>query len=143
MKRFVIERLNKCSRWSELSFLSSVNTLVRMQYGPVALLISRVERICLISSLSVGDRKRELGISFVRGISVIFIWIFYFSLGFLLIVLKYLLKIFAILFGLSIVSFWKVSKVGVIDHELLIEIALFMPFQVFLILFKLLSKCLV
>ena len=47
---------------------------------------------------------------------------------------------FAILFGLSRVSFGKVSNVGVIDEELLIEIILLMPFQVFLILVKSLSK---
>ena len=36
----VNERLNKSARWSEISFLSSFNTLVGMLYGAVALLIS-------------------------------------------------------------------------------------------------------
>ena len=41
---------------------------------------------------------------------------------------------------LSIVSFWKLSKVAVINEELLIEIILLMLFQLFLIMIKLLSK---
>ena len=40
--------LNKLPSWSEISFLSSFNTLVGMLYGPAALLISRDERISLI-----------------------------------------------------------------------------------------------
>ena len=53
----VNERLNKSASWSEMSFLSNFNTLVGILYGPVALLISSDERISLISSLSVGERK--------------------------------------------------------------------------------------
>ena len=33
---------------------------------PVALMISRDERLNLISSLSIGEKKKELGFSFVR-----------------------------------------------------------------------------
>ena len=53
------------------------------------------------------------------------------------------MKIFAFPFGSSIVSFWKVSKAGVIDEELLTEIILLIHFQVFLILVKMLSEYLV
>ena len=60
------ERLKKSARWSEISFLSGFNTLVGILYGTVALLISSDKRISLISSLSVGERKKELGFSFVR-----------------------------------------------------------------------------
>ena len=62
----VNERLNKSGSWSEMSFLRSFNALVRILYRPVALLISIDERISLISSFSVGVRKKELGFSFVR-----------------------------------------------------------------------------
>ena len=62
----VNERLNKSASWSEISFLSSFNTLVGILYGPVALLISNDEIISLISSLSVDERKKGLGFSFVR-----------------------------------------------------------------------------
>ena len=47
-------------------FLSNFNTLVGILYGPVAFQISSDERISLISPLSVGERKKELGFSFVR-----------------------------------------------------------------------------
>ena len=63
---FVNERFNKSVSWSEISFLSSFNVLVETLYGPVASLISRDERINLISSLSVSGRKKEFGFSFVR-----------------------------------------------------------------------------
>ena len=62
----VNERLNKTASWSEISFLSSFNTLVGILYGPVALLISSDERICLITSLSTDERKKEFGFSFER-----------------------------------------------------------------------------
>ena len=62
----VNERLNKTASWLEISFLSSFNTLVGILYGPVALLISSDERICLITSLSAGERKKEFGFSFAR-----------------------------------------------------------------------------
>ena len=62
----VNERLNKTASWSEISFLSSFNTLVGILYGPVALLISSDERICLITSLSTDERKKEFGFSFAR-----------------------------------------------------------------------------
>ena len=48
--------LNKLPSWSEISFLSSFNTLVGMLYGPAALLISRDERISLIFSFSDGEK---------------------------------------------------------------------------------------
>ena len=59
----VKERVNKSASWS---FLSSFNTLIRILYGPVALLVSIDERISLISSLFVGERKKEFGFSLVR-----------------------------------------------------------------------------
>ena len=62
----VNERLNKSASWSEISFLSSFNTLIGILYGPVALLISSDERISLISSLSAGETKSEFEFSFVR-----------------------------------------------------------------------------
>ena len=52
----VNEILNKLPSWSEISFLSSFNTLVGMLYGPAALLISRDERISLIFSFSDGEK---------------------------------------------------------------------------------------
>ena len=62
----VNEILNKLPSWSEISFLSSFNTLVGMLYGPAALLISRDERISLIFSFSDGEKQKELGFLFVR-----------------------------------------------------------------------------
>ena len=62
----VNERLDKTASWSEISFLSSFNTLAGILYGPVALLISSDERICLITSLSTDERKKEFGFSFAR-----------------------------------------------------------------------------
>ena len=58
------------------------NIIFKQFYGPVALLISRDERISLITSLSAGERKKEFGFSF-KVISVIFMQIFYFSPGLL------------------------------------------------------------
>ena len=55
----VNEGLNKSASWSEISFLSSFNTLVGTLYGSVALLISSDEIVSLISSLSFGKRKKE------------------------------------------------------------------------------------
>ena len=49
----VKERSNKSASCSEISFLSIFKTLHRILYGPVNLLISREERINLISSLLV------------------------------------------------------------------------------------------
>ena len=63
---FVNKRLNKSASWSEISFLSNFNTLVGILYGPVALLISCDERISLIVSFSVGERKKKFGFSFLR-----------------------------------------------------------------------------
>ena len=51
------ERLNKSASCSEIPFLSIFKTLLGILYGPVDLLISREERINLISSLLVGERK--------------------------------------------------------------------------------------
>ena len=59
------EGLNKFASWSEISFLSSFNTLVGILYGAVALLISRDWRVSLIS-FCTGERKQELGFLFVR-----------------------------------------------------------------------------
>ena len=61
----VKERLNKSARCSETSFLNMFETLVGIMYGPVDLLISREERMNLISSFLVGERKNKLGFSFV------------------------------------------------------------------------------
>ena len=61
----VNERLNKLADRSEI-FLTSFDTLVVILNRPVALLIPRDKRISLISSLSVGERKKELEFSFVR-----------------------------------------------------------------------------
>ena len=68
---FVNKRLNKSASWSEISFLSGFNTFVGILYGPVALLISSDERISIISSISVRERKKELGIFVCEVISVI------------------------------------------------------------------------
>ena len=58
-------RLNKLASWSEISFLSSFNILFGILYGAFALLISRDQRISLVFSLSVKERKKGLGFSFV------------------------------------------------------------------------------
>ena len=52
----VKERSNKSASCSEISFLSIFKTLHRILYGPVNLLISREERINLISSLLVKEK---------------------------------------------------------------------------------------
>ena len=57
----VKERLNKPANCSEMSLLSIFITLLGTLYGPVDLLRSREERINLISSLSVGERKNVSG----------------------------------------------------------------------------------
>ena len=62
----ITERLNKSASWSDISFLSSFNTLIGILYRPVALLISSDERISLIPSLSVGETKNKFRFSFVR-----------------------------------------------------------------------------
>ena len=62
----VNEKLNKSASWSNISFLWSFIVLVGTLYGPAALLISSVERISLISTLSVGERKNEFRFSFVN-----------------------------------------------------------------------------
>ena len=62
----VNKRLSKSASWSEISFLNNFNTLAGILYGPVALLISYDERISLISSFSVGERKKKFRFSFVR-----------------------------------------------------------------------------
>ena len=53
----VKERLNKSASCSEISFLSIFKTLLGILYGSVDLLISREERINIISSLLVGESK--------------------------------------------------------------------------------------
>ena len=62
----VNERLKKLASVSEISFLSSFNTLHGLLYGTVVLLISGDERIKLISSLPVGKREKNLKFLFVR-----------------------------------------------------------------------------
>ena len=62
----VKERLNKSASCSKISFLSKFKTLLGILYGSVDLLISREERIILISSLLVGERKNGSGFSFVN-----------------------------------------------------------------------------
>ena len=52
----VIKRLSKLAGWSEISFLSGFNTSVGILYGPVVLLISRDERISLVSSIGKGKK---------------------------------------------------------------------------------------
>ena len=52
------KRLNKSASCSKI--------LLEIWYGPVDLLISREERIYLISSLLVGKRKNVSGFSLVR-----------------------------------------------------------------------------
>ena len=61
----VKESLNKSASWSEISFLSSFNTLVRTLYGPDALHVSSDKRISLIYFLSADERKKEFGSLFV------------------------------------------------------------------------------
>ena len=73
----VNERLNKLESWSEISFLSSFNTLVGIIYGPVALLISRDKRIFFCWC-----EKKRIMVFVCKVISIIFMSIFYFSLGF-------------------------------------------------------------
>ena len=60
----VKERLNKSASCSEISFLSIFK--IAILHGPVDLLTSREERINLISSLLVGERKNVSGFSFER-----------------------------------------------------------------------------
>ena len=62
----VNERLKKLASDSEISSLSSFNTLHGLLYGTVVLLISGDERIKLISSLPVGKREKNWGFSFMR-----------------------------------------------------------------------------
>ena len=62
----VNEKLNKSASWSDISFLWSFIILVGALYGPAALLMSSGERISLISTLSVGERKNEFRFSFVN-----------------------------------------------------------------------------
>ena len=62
----VKEKLNKWASYSEISFSSIFKTLLGILYGPVDLLMSREERINLISSLLVGERKKGSGFSFER-----------------------------------------------------------------------------
>ena len=59
------KRLNKSASCSEILFLSVFKTLLGILYGPVDLLISRDEKISLISSLLVGERRNESGFLFV------------------------------------------------------------------------------
>ena len=59
------KRLTKSTSCSEILFLSIFKTLLGILYGPVDLLISREEKINLISSLLVGERRNELGFLFV------------------------------------------------------------------------------
>ena len=62
----VNERFHKLASWLEISFLSSFEFLVGILYGPVALVVSGDKQIILISSFSIGMRKKELGFLFVR-----------------------------------------------------------------------------
>ena len=62
----VKERLNKSASCSKMSFLSKFKTLLGILYGSVDFLISREERIILISSLLVGERRNGSGFSFVN-----------------------------------------------------------------------------
>ena len=59
------ERLNEMANCSEISFLSNFKILFGILYGPLEMLISRKEIINPISSLLVGERKKELRFSFV------------------------------------------------------------------------------
>ena len=60
------ERLSKSASCSKASFLSTFKILLWILYGPLDLLISREERIILISSLLVGERKNKSGFLFLR-----------------------------------------------------------------------------
>ena len=60
------ERLSKSASCSKVSFLSTFKILLGILYGPLDLLISREERIILISSLLVGERKNKSGFLFLR-----------------------------------------------------------------------------
>ena len=62
----VKEMLNKSASYSEISFLSIFKTSHGILYGSVGLLISREERINLISSLLFGETKIVSGFSFER-----------------------------------------------------------------------------
>ena len=62
----VKKRLNKSASCSKMSFLSKFKTLLGILYGSVDFLISREERIILISSLLVGERRNGSGFSFVN-----------------------------------------------------------------------------
>ena len=75
----VRERLNKSASCSEIPFLNIFKTLPGILYGTVDLLISRDERINLISSFLVGENKNVSGFSEV--ISILFMCLFYFCLG--------------------------------------------------------------
>ena len=59
------ERLNKSASCSEISFLIIFKTLLGLLFGPVDLLISREERINLISSLLIDERKNVSRFPFV------------------------------------------------------------------------------
>ena len=48
------EKLNTSTSCSKISFLSSFNTLVGIQYGRIALVMSREDRTTITSSLPVG-----------------------------------------------------------------------------------------
>ena len=61
----VNERLNKLANLLKVSLLRCF-TLVGILRIPVALPLSRVEKISLAFYLSVGERKKELKFSFVR-----------------------------------------------------------------------------
>ena len=61
----VKERLNKSASCSKMSFFKTLLGILIL-YGSVDLLISREERIILISSLLVGERKNGSGFSFVN-----------------------------------------------------------------------------
>ena len=62
----VKERLNKSASCLEMLFLSRYITVLWILYGPADWLISREERINLISSLLVSKWKNKSGFSFVR-----------------------------------------------------------------------------
>ena len=55
----VKEMLYKSASCSEMSFLRIFKTLLGILYGPVDLLISREDRINLISFLLVAERKSK------------------------------------------------------------------------------------
>ena len=138
----VKERLNKSASCSEISFLSIFKTLHRILYGPVNLLISREERINLISSLLVNGKMCQ---DFhLRGNQHTFCVNVFFLLGsfhqwhwnncwrYLLFFLDY-----------QCFHFKKWECFGGFEKELFTDIILLMPFKVFLRFFKLFSKNLV